>query len=104
MEALRHSLVFRSAQSNWRDVPPRHDIDLLTWIGGRHVRRGQPELAPNDIAALRDRTRLVKCDFAVAALTAKATVAGHDQALSWYVLQRLADFGGNVFRPICLKR
>src|SRR5436309_13489057 len=89
--------------SGARDVPAWHDIDLQNWIGGRHVRRGQPELTPHDVAALRDRARLVECDLAVAALTAEAAVARNDQAHARDVLQRHTHLGSYLLRTIGMK-
>lgn len=58
--------------------PAGNHIDLQLRICGWHVRRRQPELAPYDIAALRDCTRLVERDFPVAALTSETAVARYD--------------------------
>src|SRR6266478_621008 len=100
---FKHNLVLRCTHRGWRDVPPGHNIDLQGWIGGGYVGHWQPEFAANHIAALCDGGRFVEGDLAVAALTAKATVAGHNQALGGDVFERFANLGGHIFRPICLQ-
>src|SRR5216110_3540351 len=71
--------------------PPGDDVDLEPWVGGRHTRHRQPQLAADDVTALRDRARFVERDLAVAALASEAAVARHDQPLRRDVLQRLPD-------------
>src|SRR5439155_14244631 len=72
-------------------------------IGGWHVRRRKPELAPHDVTALGDGARLVESDLAVRSLTPETAVARYDHAFGRDVLQRLTDLGGHLFRPLCLK-
>src|SRR5580765_5946360 len=83
---------------------PKDDVVLPKWIGGRHARHRQPQLAADDVTALRDRARFVERDLAVAALASEAAVARHDQPLRRDVLQRLPDLAGDVLRPIRLQR
>src|SRR5204862_545482 len=72
-------------------LPAGHHIDLQHWIGGRHERGREPQLAPDDVAPLRNRARLVEGDLAVTTLAAEATVARHDQAPGRNISQSLAD-------------
>src|ERR671924_108145 len=65
---------------------------------------GKSQLAADDIAALSDRSRLIERDLAVASLPAESAVARHNQPLGRNVLQRIADFTGNVLGPIRLQR
>src|SRR5258708_25487098 len=92
----------RRTQCSRRDVPPGYKVHLQSWIGGWYVSHRQAKLATNNIAALCDGGRLVERYLAVAALTPKATVARHNQALGRNVLQRFADVRRHVLRPICL--
>src|SRR3954471_22196293 len=59
----------------------RHDVDLQGWIRRRDICLFQAELAADDIAALRDRARLVERDFAVAALASEPAIARDDELL-----------------------
>src|SRR5260221_11085977 len=93
----------RRTQCSRRDVPPGYKVHLQSWIGGWYVSHRQAKLATNNIAALCDCGRLVERYLAVAALTAKATVARHNQALGRKVLQRFTDSPGPVHRLICLQ-
>ena len=88
--------------STTRDVPTGHHIDLQRWIGGRHIRGRQPQLAPHNVAALGDRARLVERNLAVAALPAEAAVARDDQPIRRNELQRFPDLGGNVLGAVGL--
>src|SRR3954467_3679053 len=80
------------------------DIQLKRGIGGRHIRLRHAELAANDVAALRDCTRLVKRDLAVAALPAEPTVARDDELLGGDVFERGADGARDLFRAVGLER
>src|SRR5689334_2640829 len=82
--------------SNTHNIPAGHHVDLQHWIGSRYVRRRQPQLPADNVAALRDGARLVEGDLAVAALTPEPAIARDDQAFRRDVLQRLADFAGHV--------
>src|SRR5258708_17105262 len=83
--------------------PVRHHMDLEHRVGCRYVLYRQPELAPHNVASLRDRARLVERDLSVTALPTEAAIAGYDQALRRDILQSLADLAGHVFGPIGLK-
>src|SRR4051812_1463703 len=82
----------------------RHDVDLQRRIGRGYVGLFQPELRADDVAALRDGTRLVKSDFAVASLSAETAIARDDELLGIDVLERGADGAGNVLGAIRLQR
>ena len=81
-----------------------HDINLKRRVGRRNVGRLQPELLANDVAALSDGAGLVERDLAVAALTAEAAVARHDQLLGRDVLERGADGVGDLLGAVGLQR
>src|SRR5213594_2407734 len=88
--AATHQIAKLTNFSAARHVSARHDVDLQARIGGGHVGRRQTELAADDVAALRDRARLVERNLAVAALPAEPAVARHDQVFGRNVLQRLS--------------
>src|SRR6185437_3666755 len=79
------------------------DIELQLRVGCGHVSRFETELFAHDIAALSDGAGLVESDFARAALAAEAAVARDDELVGRDVLERLANFGGDIFGAVGLE-
>jgi hypothetical protein len=79
----------------WREnLAAGNDVDLELWVGGGDVCRRESEFTTHDIATLRQGTRLVKGDLAIAALASEAAVVRDNQLFRRNIFQRLADFGG----------
>src|ERR1035441_6548327 len=81
-----------------------NDVRLKRWIRCPRARRRQAQLAPHDVRSLRDRCGLEESDVPVAALSAKAAIARHDQLLRGDVLQGLPDGVCYIHRPFRLQR
>src|SRR5262249_23749687 len=84
-------------------IASRHDIDLQHRISRRNARLRQTKLATHDITPLRDCTRLVERDLAIAPLPSEAAIARYNQAIRRDVLQRFANLARDVLGSIGLQ-
>src|SRR5947208_8230567 len=80
------------------------NVDLEGGVGCSYPRLGISEFAPDDVRALDERGRLVRCDWARHALASEAAGGCHDDVLRPDRLDAGANRSGDLFDRLDLHR